>query len=261
MKIKILLFFLTLIIISLIANVFTRDNNVRNVNNLRIMAASDLRGAFPEIVARFEKETDINVTIVFGSSGQLSEQIKQGGEADVFASANIAYVESLDRLGLILSETKKVYAIGRIVIWSRKDAKFFPKKIEDLLNSKIEKIAIVNPDHAPYGIAAKEALQYKKIWDNLKDKIVIAENAMQAFQYAQSGNTDVGIVPYAFVKSGEDKYELIPEKYHEPIKQTIAIIKDSKNVRDAKLFAEYVNGDYGQNVLKKYNFELPEKVR
>lgn len=232
-----------------------------NSRSLRIMAASDLRQAFPEIAKRFEKETNINVTLVFGSSGQLAEQIKQGGQADVFASASIDYIEDLDKLGFILKETKKVYAIGRIVILVREDSKFVPKKIEDMLDSKIEKIAIANPEHAPYGIAAKEALEYKKVWDNLKDKIVIAENAMQAFQYTKSGNTDAGIVPYAFIQSGEDNYILIPHNYHQPVKQTIAVIKDSNNIKDAKLFMEFVNGDYGQNVLKKYNFELPKEVR
>jgi molybdate transport system substrate-binding protein len=137
---------------------------------LTISAAADLTYAFQEIGQQFEKETGIRPVFNFGSSGQLAQQIEQGAPVDLFAAANVSFVEELEKRGLILADTKQVYARGRIVLWIRADGgdraepTLAIARLEDLLRPEVQRIAIANPDHAPYGAAAREALQATGIW-------------------------------------------------------------------------------------------------
>ncbi len=227
------------------------------VSELTASAAADLTPAFQEIGALFEKESGTKVTFNFGSTGQLAQQIEQGAPVDLFAAANVSFVEELEKKGLILSDTKAFYAQGRITIWTRQDNPLTLTRLEDLTRADVKKLAIANPEHAPYGIAAREALQSVGIWDAVKDKIVFGENIRQTLQYAESGNVDVAIVALSLSIGSGGRYTLIPAELHKPLKQALAVIKGAKNEAAARRFAAYVNGDAGRAIMRKYGFILP----
>ncbi len=143
---------------------------------LRVAAASDLQGALPALAERFTTATGITITPVVGASGQLAEQIRQGAPFDVFLSANIAYVRKLASEGHITADSVRVYAQGRLVLVVSQESSVTVKGLADLARPEVKHISIANPDVAPYGLAARQALQKSGLWDGLKPKIVQAES-------------------------------------------------------------------------------------
>ncbi len=224
---------------------------------LMVAAASDLMIAFEVIGRLFEKETGCRVSFNFGSTGQLAQQIEQGAPVDLFAAANVAFVDELEKKGLILSDTKQLYAQGRIAIWTRSDSRFKPRRIEDLENPGIRRIAIANPDHAPYGIAAREALISTGLWEKLKERLVFGENVRQTLQFAETGNVDVAIVALSLSVGSEGHWALVPSELHKPLNQALAVIKGSRNEALARRFAAFLNGPQGRPVMRQYGFVLP----
>src|SRR6059036_4109772 len=154
--------------------------------SLTVFAAADLTFAFKELAPRFEKATGARVTLVFGSTGTFAQQIRQGGPADVFFAADQSFVEALAAGGVLLRETRTLYAQGRIVLAT---ARAFGPKLTDLrslLDPRVRHVAIANPVHAPYGRAAEQALRRAGLWEALRPKLVYAENIRQALQYVQT---------------------------------------------------------------------------
>jgi molybdate transport system substrate-binding protein len=224
---------------------------------LTVSAAADLTLAFQEIGEEYEQQTGNQVVFNFGSTGQLAQQIDKGAPVDVFAAANVSYVEDLEKKGLIVAGTKKLYAQGRITLWTRADSPLHITRLEDLLDTRIEHIAIANPEHAPYGTAAKEAMQSAGIWDKVEDKLVFGENATQTLQYAQTGNVEVAIAPLSLSTQGNGQWTLIPGDLHNPINQALAVIKGTRHEAEARAFADFINGPEGRPVMRKYGFILP----
>ena len=225
---------------------------------LTVSAASDLTYAFQELGTVFEKETGILVVFNFGSSGQLAQQIRQGAPVDVFASASLAFVEGLEKDGWIIPGTMASYATGRIGLWPREGAPFYPQSILDLARPEVKRIAIANPEHAPYGIAARQALESAGIWEAVKPKLVLGENVRQALQYAETGNVDVSIVALSLsITSGNPGWILIPEDLHQPIEQVLGIVKDTPHEKEARIFVAFVNSRQGKDIIRKYGFALP----
>ena len=224
---------------------------------LTVSAAADLNYVFKEIGALWEKETGNKITFNFGSTGQLAQQIERGAPVDLFAAANKSYIEDLDKLGLIVANTETLYGRGRIGVWTRQDSKLDPKDIKDLTTPEYKRVAIANPDHAPYGIAAKEAMQSVGIWDAMKQKLVLGENIRQTQQYVETGNVDVGIVALSLNVNKPGKWKLISENLHKPIDQMLAVVKKSRYQAQAQQFAQFVNGSKGRPLMKKYGFVLP----
>ena len=228
---------------------------------LTVSAASDLTYAFGEIGKQFEAETGHKVVFNFGSTGQLTQQIEQGAPVDVFAAANVSFVEDLERQGLILPDTKQLYARGRITLWTRADSPLQITSLADLTRPEVRRIAIANPDHAPYGVAARQAMQTAGIWEAVQSKLVLGENVRQTLQYAETGNVDVAIValslsvPAAGGTSG--RWTLIPQDLHPPIDQALAVIKGTKHEAAARAFATFVNGPQGRQIMRKYGLVLP----
>ncbi len=228
---------------------------------LTVSAASDLTYAFGEIGKQFEAETGHKVVFNFGSTGQLTQQIEQGAPVDVFAAANVSFIEDLERQGLILPDTKQMYARGRITLWTRADSPLQITSLADLTRPEVRRIAIANPDHAPYGVAARQAMQTAGIWEAVQPKLVLGDNVRQTLQYAETGNVDAAIValslsvPAAGGTSG--RWTLIPEELHPPIDQALAVIKDTKHVAAARAFATFVNGPQGRQIMRKYGLVLP----
>jgi molybdate transport system substrate-binding protein len=174
---------------------------------------------------------------------------------DLFAAASVDFIEQLDQKGLILSDTKAVYARGRITLWTSNDSQLTINQIEDLKRDEVKRIAIANPDHAPYGMAAREAMQHAGIWDSVKSKLVYGDNIRQTLQFAETGNVEVAIVALSLSKQSDGHWTLIPEELHKPINQGLAVINGSKNEKSARAFASFITGPQGQAILAKYGFE------
>ncbi|TVP61662.1 MAG: molybdate ABC transporter substrate-binding protein [Nodularia sp. (in: Bacteria)] len=224
---------------------------------ITVSAASDLTFVFKEIGALWEQDTGNKVTFNFGSTGQIAQQIERGAPVDLFAAANKSFVEDLDKKGLILSQTKALYGRGLITVWTRQDSPLNPKDIKDLIKPEYKRVAIANPDHAPYGTAAKQALQSAGIWDTIQPKLVIGNNIRQTQQYVETGNVDVCINALSLSINRPGKWELIPENMHEPIDQMLAVVKKSRHSTQAQDFAKYINSSKGRPLMKKYGFILP----
>ena len=225
-------------------------------NDLRVAAASDLTKPLREIADKFETATGKKVVLIFGSSGLLKKQIENGAPFDVFASANEAYVDQLIAAKQALQETKTLYALGHIGIWTRLKGDL-PKGLAGLLSPKYGKIAIANPETAPYGKAAKEAMLKAKIWETLMPKLVYGENVLQAFQFAKSGNADAAFISQSSAFDANGGFYLLPENLSPALRQSAAVLAASKQPEVAKSFLVFLTGKEGQSVLKKYGMSLP----
>lgn len=224
---------------------------------LTVSAAADLTNAFQEMGKLFEQETGNKVSFNFGSTGQLAQQIERGAPVDLFAAANKSFIEELDKKGLVIPDTKALYARGRITLWTKENSPLNLKQIKDLSKPEVKRIAIANPDHAPYGIAAREAFQSVGIWDAVQPKLVFGENVRQTLQYAESGNVDVAIAALSLSVNKPGRWELIPDNLHKPLDQMLAVIKKTSHESQAREFAKFINGSKGRLLMRKYGFVLP----
>jgi molybdate transport system substrate-binding protein len=233
----------------------------RHPNNQRLQitvaAASDLTAGFEEIGREFEATQNIKVVFVFGSTGMLTRQIENGAPMDLFAAANVAYVNQLEQKGLIVPDTKAIYARGRITLWTTADSPLKVETVSDLTRPEIKRVAIANPDHAPYGLAAKQALESAGVWESVKPKLVYGDNIRQTLQYAETGNVDVSIVALSLSQQSKGRWTLVPEQLHQPIDQGLAVIKSTHNEQAARAFASFVTGPRGKEILGKYGFAFP----
>lgn len=226
---------------------------------ITVSAASDLIPAFEELGRRFTNETGIAVVYNFGSTGQLAQQIAQGAPVDVFAAANRSFIEELEGEGLLLTDTVALYAVGRVTLWTRRDSPLTFSTIEDLRQPGIERIAIANPEHAPYGVAAAEALQTAGLWEELQPKLILGENVAQTLQVAETGNVDVALVALSLsIAAGEEgRWVLLPEELHNPLLQVLAVVGSTAHEAEARQFAQFVNSAEGREVMRRYGFILP----
>jgi molybdate transport system substrate-binding protein len=226
-------------------------------NRLTVAAASDLAFAFKELSSRYERETGTEIVISFGSTGQLTQQIENGAPFDIFFAADRRHIERLKEKGFTIPGTEKSYAQGRIVLAVNMKEGVNITKIDDLLNPSVRRIAIANPDHAPYGIAAKEALMSKGLWDKVKSKLVYGENIRQALLFIQTRNATAGIVALSVADVPEISYTPIDVKLHNPIVQAVAVLKKTRLRDEALSFIDYINGPTGRRIMKRYGFLLP----
>jgi molybdate transport system substrate-binding protein len=229
-------------------------------NELHVAAAADLIPAFEELGRQFEASHKTKVVYSFGSTGLLTRQIENGAPMDVFAAASVDFINELEQKGLIVPDTKVVYARGRITLWTRNDSQLKVEKISDLASNDVKRIAIANPDHAPYGTAAREALQAAGIWDAVKEKLVYGDNIRQTLQFAETGNVDVAIVALSLSKESDGRWTLIPAELHKPINQALAVIKGTKDEQTARAFAGFIVGPEGQSILAKDGFESTKTI-
>jgi molybdate transport system substrate-binding protein len=227
---------------------------------LLVAAAADLQYAFDEVGALFEEETGAKVTFSYGSSGMLAQQIEGGLPADLYSSANVEYVDRLRDKGLLIEDTQQVYAVGRLALAASTQAGVAVSELEDLLRPEVEKVAIADPGHAPYGRAAEEALRSADLWDELKPKLVYGQNIGAATEYVRSGNAEAGLVALSLViQEPAVTYVTVDEGLHQPIQQALAVVKGTKNEELARRFVAFVRGPEGRAVLEKYGFVVPEE--
>ena len=224
---------------------------------LTVSAAADLTPPFEELGKLFTNDTGTKVTFNFGSTGQLTQQVEQGAPVDLLAAANVSFVEDLEKQNLIIPDTKALYAEGRITLWTRSDSPLKLERVEDLAKPEVHHIAIANPEHAPYGQAAREALQSAGIWDRVSSRLVFGENISQTLQYAETGNVDVAIVALSLSVNSKGRWVLISDQLHKPLKQAMAVIRGTRHEAEARRFAGFVNSPQGRTVMRKYGFVLP----
>lgn len=222
---------------------------------LLVAAAANVQSAFAEIGQKFTEQTGQPVEFSFGSSGNLATQIENGAPFDIFVAANVGFVDRLNEQGLIFSETQQLYGRGRIVLAVNRQAGVQATSLEDLLDPAITWVAIANPELAPYGQAAKEAMQNSGIWEEIQPKLVFAENIAQTLQFVQTGDAPVGIVALANAETPEITYTLLPAELHNPLNQAMAVIKATPNEAVARAFLEFVTSPQGQTILEKYGYE------
>lgn len=221
---------------------------------VQVAAAADLSVAFVELGKLFEQRTGQKVTFSFAASGALSKQLAQGAPFDLFAAASASFVDSAVKAGACDAETKALYAHGHVVLWTKQGG-VRVRSLNDLLHAEIKHIAIANPETAPYGKAAREALMSAGLWPRLESKIVHAENVRQALQLAQTGNADAAIVALSLVARDPSGARLaIDTRLHQPIAQTLVVCKNGKNGDGGRAFAELVRSSDGQALLKRYGF-------
>lgn len=227
-------------------------------DKITIAAAADLTSALKEIAAGFEKDTRVKVTVSYGSTGMFDAQIRSGAPFDVFMAADADTIEALKKDGLVLADTVKIYAFGKIVLVVNKNSGSAIKDLRGLLDPSVKRVAIANPAHAPYGRAAREALMAAGLWDGLKGKLVYGENIRQALQFVQTGNAQAGIVARSISDTPEVSAIEIDASLYKPLTQSAAVLGSSKAQGRAKEFIKYLTGPQGSVILKKYGFTLPE---
>jgi molybdate transport system substrate-binding protein len=228
---------------------------------VRVAAAADLKFAMDELAGEFEKKTATKVILTYGSSGNFLAQLQNGAPFDLFFSADVDYPKELEAAGLAEPATLCEYAVGRIVIWmpSNASADLLRLGWNALLDASVQKIAIANPDHAPYGRAAVAAMRKAGIYDQVKAKLVYGENISQAAQFVQSGNAQAGIIALSLSVSPamrDGKSWEIPADMHPAIEQGAVVLKNAKNRKDAQTFLEFVKSETGQAILAKHGFSF-----
>jgi molybdate transport system substrate-binding protein len=229
---------------------------------ISVAAAADLQFAMQDIAGRFQKETGKTVKPIYGSSGNFLQQIQSGAPFDVFFSANLDYPKKLEAGGLTEPGSYYEYARGKIVIWVPSGSKLdLGSGMKALLDPSVKKIAIANPQHAPYGQAAVAAMQREEIYDKLKDKFVLGENISQTASFVVSGAADVGIVALSLALSpnmkGKGRYAEVSSEEYPPIEQACVILRSSKNKDVARQFLSFIKTGAISDVLKNYGFDVP----
>jgi len=226
-------------------------------NPLLVAAAASVEPAFTELGAAYTAQTGNAVDFVFGSSGNLATQIENGAPFDVFASADEGFVDRLADNDLVLHDTVAVYANGRLVLAVNRESGITLDSIADLADVSVQRVAIANPELAPYGAAAREALQQAGIWQEVESKIVQGANVRQALQYVQTGDAAAGLVALSIVDVPEVRYTLVNEDLYTPLQQAMAIVAATDQERDAREFTDFVLGPVGQSILAKHGFAAP----
>jgi molybdate transport system substrate-binding protein len=228
-----------------------------------VAAASDLKFAVEEIAAQYRRETGRELKLIFGSSGNFFQQIRQSAPFDLYMSADEDYVLRLADQGLTAGKGA-LYAVGRIALVAphgsrlKVDADLAGLRAA-LAEGRITRFAIANPEHAPYGRRAEEALKRAGLWDAIRPKLVLGENVSQAAQYATSGSAEGGIIAYSLALSPQvsklGTYALLPEDWHQPLRQRMVLLKNAGPA--AREFYAYLQGPSARRVFKRYGFLLP----
>jgi molybdate transport system substrate-binding protein len=225
--------------------------------SLTVFAASDLAFALRDLVPRFEAARGAKVTVVLGSTGQLAKQVEEGAPADVFFAANVAFVDALRQRGAVLADTQTLYARGRIVLASRRSTGPRLSGLADLLRPEVRRVAVANPDHAPYGRAAVEALEAAGLWERVRPKLVYGENVRHALQFLESGAVEAAIVALSIAGPPDVEHVLIDAGLHRPLDQAAAVTAGSPRPDLARAFLAFVTGPEGRAVLERYGFVPP----
>jgi len=230
--------------------------------DLRIAAASDLNFAIKEVIAQYEKDSGNRVQLILGSSGTFFTQISEGAPFDIYLSADRSYPEMLDKK-LVEPGSMFIYGVGRIVVWAPNASPIDVAKLgmESLLQPSVRKISIANPEHAPYGRAAVEAMKRAGVYDRVKSNLVLGENISQAAEFVQSGAAQVGLLALSLALSdpmrGKGKYWEVPANTYPVMEQAGVILqraRDTGNLEAARRFMQALQSPKSRAILSRYGF-------
>jgi molybdate transport system substrate-binding protein len=213
--------------------------------DLLVGAASDLGPITEKLAPAASQALGMRVRFTLASSGALAEQIANAAPFDVFLSANESYVTDAVKKGYVDASTVVVYDYGRIALWSKNGS---VRSLEDLRKPEVLHVAIANPEHAPYGIAARQALENRNLWRAIEPKLVYGENVAQALQFAESGNAEAVITSWTLLKG---RGILLPQEWHAPIRQTGGVLKSSSQPGTARKFLNFLTSPEGRKILSE----------
>jgi molybdate transport system substrate-binding protein len=228
---------------------------------LRIAAASDLQFALPDLAAQYEKQTGVKLAITYGSSGNFFAQLQNGAPFDLFLSADVSYPYKLVVAQLADASSLQIYAVGHLVLWLPPDSPLDPSAgLEILRDPRIQKIAIANPEHAPYGRSAVAALRAADVYEQVKPKLVFGENIAQAAQFVQTGSAQAGLLAHsltfsAAMKSG--KVWPIPTDKYPPVEQAAVLLTASSSKQAAMSFLAFLKTPEARATFERCGFFLP----
>jgi molybdate transport system substrate-binding protein len=229
-----------------------------------VAAASDLKFAAEEVAQAFTKQTGARVTLVFGSSGNLTRQLTDGAPFEMFMSADEGFVFRLADAGLT-RDRGALYAIGRLVLFAPHGS---PLKVDDRLNGLralvtsggLKRLAIANPAHAPYGRAAEAVLRGKNLWDAVQPSLVLGDTVSQAAQFAATGNAAGGIIAQSLVVApplrDAGTFALLPARDHPPLRQRMVLMKRAGAT--AARFYEFMQQPAAREIMSRYGFAIPD---
>lgn len=229
------------------------DNDAR-IPSLQLAAAADLQSALRLAQPAIEQRCSVDLVLVFGSSGQLKEQVLAGAPFALYLSADASYPREIEAAGLTVDDGVAEYAVGRLAL-ARADNVDPLETLEGLLREDVTHISIANPGHAPYGRAAREAAQSAGVWEAIQSRLVFAENVRQATDYVEQGNAEAGLVALSLVIGTETPYVLVDASLHDPITQTGAIIAGTGLDNESRCILDYLRGADGQALLLDFGFE------
>jgi molybdate transport system substrate-binding protein len=231
---------------------------------VRVAAASDLKFAFDDLASEFQKKKPgIKVTATYGSSGNFYAQLSNKAPFDLYLSADVDYPRKLIDDGLAVKESEFLYAVGQIVVWVPNNSKLDLDKlgIGAVADPSVKRLAIANPNHAPYGRAAEAALKKLGVYDNVKDRLVLGENISQTAQFVESRSADVGIIALslALAPAMRDKgrYWKVPLDAYPRLEQGGVIMEWAKDMKAAEALRAFIMGEEGRAILKRHGFRLP----
>ena len=225
---------------------------------LRIAAASDLQPVMPALAREYEQQTGVKLEVSFGSSSSLATQIINGAPFDVFLGADFSFPEKVVAKGLADGNAPTAYATGKLVLWARKDSPIQPLSMDLLADPRVTRIAMADPEHAPYGFAASQALIRLKLTDKVKSRLVTAENIAQTAQFVESGNAQIGFLSLTLSKSDHMQqvgtYVLVPFVYPK-IRQCGVVVKSSPHLEQARGFLKWLVSPAVQDSLPRFGLD------
>jgi len=233
-----------------------------SADTLYIAAASNLVYCIEGLNRQFQQQyPQLNIKLTTGSSGNLFAQIQHDAPYELFLSADTFYPQQLVNKQLADANTLKVYALGQIALWTNKSELDIKKGLELLKTTAIKRIVIANPDTAPYGMAAKLALQHKNVWNDVQKKLVFAENIAQTMQFVQTQNADIAVVAVSLLSTphiqNKGNYWLIPQSYYSPMAQAMVVTKRGQRNQWAYRYARFLQSASAQQILQQHGFVRP----
>jgi molybdate transport system substrate-binding protein len=223
---------------------------------LHAAAAANLQRVFEPLAAAFQKKSGVKVIASYGASTLLAQQIENGGPFDVFLSADKTQVDRLAAKGFIEDESRAVYVRGVLVVWAPKRTDI--GRIEDLGRVDVRRIGIANPELAPYGRAAIETLTALHLWPSLESKVVYGPNISVVAQFSESANADAAFTALSLVNDRLEKPIIVPENLHQPIEQSLGIVKSNPHAAASALFRQFILSAEAQAIFAKFGYHSPQ---
>jgi molybdate transport system substrate-binding protein len=232
-------------------------------DDISVAAAADLQFVLPEVAAQFEKASGEHVRLTFGSSGNFFAQIQNGAPFDVFFSADVDYPRKLEAAGMAEPGSLYEYATGRLVLWAPAQSKLdLNGGLKVLLDPAVKRIAIANPEHAPYGRAAEAAMKHAGVYDAVAAKLVLGENISQTATFVSSGSADIGLLALSLAVAPamkeKGRFVEVPPDDYPPIRQAAMVVKSAKNKAGAQGFMDFVKSPAVKELMQKYGFKVSE---